>query len=588
MKHITITVATIGQLTEFFAGDIVQNAAKSAQSVLVQVFVGHRDALWIMSVVKAIQIYLPEAVIVGISSAGEICAGHVSLKSTVVSVSLFRATSLYPVVVDSFQGGEYATGEAIAEALKSIPDLQGILLLAPPTRLNCAKILAGIEEHLPATLVFGGGAAETLDGKQVGLFFQSNFLADGCVAVGLASAALHIETHIFLGWQALGPEMILTDVDGLDVRRIDNNPALDVYHKYLGILPYDESMYLIEFPLLLERYGTQVARNAVSSGKDRSVRFIADIYQGETVRLGYLDVDLVLKNTESIVAKLEKFSPEAVYLYSCICRRFTLQRCIESETYPFQALAPVAGFFTTGEFCQNGSRLQLLNSSQIVVAMREGNTNPLCALQQHIEPNTAINSISLRHTRITSRLLHFIATLSDELEEANRKLVFLAQHDALTGALNRHEMDATINTEISRSARYDRVFSLVMIDLDYFKRFNDNYGHSGGDIVLKGVADTVRNSIRSSDLLFRFGGEEFLLLLSETAMDGALDIAEKIRAAIACLSLYCGKERLPRITASFGVACYPKHGKDGLTLLNAADAALYSAKVQGRNCVSSA
>jgi diguanylate cyclase (GGDEF)-like protein len=590
MKHITATIATVEQAAEFLEHETVQDAASSARSVLVQFFVGHRDDAWIKDVVEATQKSLPHAVIVGITSAGEICAGCVSLESTVVSVAFFRSASLYPVAFDCLRGSEYATGKAIADALCSIPELQGILLLAPPTRVNCAKVLKGIEDGLPETPVFGGGAAETLDCKQPRVFLQGGLFERGCVAVGLAGRDLHVETQVFLGWQALGPRMTLTNVKGFDIRSIDGNPALEAYRKYLGIRPGDEDIYLIEFPLLIERHGAQIARNPVSSDKDGCVTLVADIYQGETARLGYLDVDAALENTAAALATLEKFAPEAVFLYSCICRRFTLQQDVELETRPFQAMAPVAGFFTSGEFCRNGARLQLLNSSQIVVAMREGDAVPVLPPSDSgtAATATAMDRYRFRHARITSRLFHFISALSDELEEANRRLLYLAEHDALTGALNRRVLDAILNAELSRSARYGRPFSFVMFDLDHFKRFNDNYGHAAGDLVLKSVADTVRKAIRSSDALYRYGGEEFLLLLPETAMSGALEIAEKAREAIARLLLCCAEKTLPGITASFGVACYPEHGKDGVAVLNAADVALYSAKEQGRNRVSPA
>ncbi|MBT9098824.1 GGDEF domain-containing protein [Methylovulum psychrotolerans] len=583
MKHITATFTAAEQFAPFFSSAAVQTAAKSAHSVLIQLFVGQCNDAWIISLVKAAQDGLPQAVIVGVTSAGEICAGRVSLESTVVSVTAFDSASLYPIACASHKGDEYTAGQAIAEALQPIPHLQGILLLATPTRINCANVLKGIEDRLPTLPVFGGGAAETLNCQQSRVFLHTALFADGCVAVGLAGAQLRIETHITFGWQALGPQMALTAVDGFNIQCIDDKPALDVYRKYLGIHPDDEDMYLVEFPLLIERHGTQIARNPVSANQDGSVTLVADIYQDEIVRLGYLNIDLVLENTRALLAKLATFVPEAVYLYSCICRRFTLQQDVELETYPFQALAPVAGFFTSGEFCRNGKHLQQLNSSQIVVAMREAAL--VSSNWEDTDPDDTKDRYRFRHARITSHLLHFIATLSDELEAANSKLRHLAEHDTLTGALNRRALDRALDTELALAERYNRHCSLVMFDLDCFKQFNDNYGHSAGDIVLTSVAQAVRQTIRRSDMLFRFGGEEFLLLLPETATEGAWEIAEKTRLAIAQLALSYAETLLPKVTASFGVASYPAHGQEALALINAADAALYQAKAQGRNRV---
>ncbi|HLF96523.1 MAG TPA: GGDEF domain-containing protein [Methylococcaceae bacterium] len=584
MKHFSAIVDSVEQAAEFLGGKAVQDAAASARSALVQVFVGHRDEMWIGRVVEAIGPVLPHAVIVGISSAGEIADGRVSVESTVVSASFFHSASLHPFALASTPGDEHAAGKAIAEAFRAIPDLKGILLLAPATRVDCAAVLRGIESGLPDTPVFGGGAAETLASKQPRVFLDTRLFERGCVAVALAGAGLHLETHVFLGWKALGPKMTLTDVANFDICSIDGHPALDAYRKYLGITPGDEDIYLIEFPLLIERHGALIARNPVSSGKEGCVTLVADIYQGETARLGYLDVDSVMQNARDTRAMLERQSPEAIYLYSCICRRFTLQQDVELETRPFQSLAPVAGFFTSGEFCRSGDHLQLLNSTQVVVALREGDAKAVPA-QQEAGSATATDRYRFRHARITSHLFHFISALSEEVEEANRRLLYLAEHDALTGALNRRVLDATLDAEVSRAARYGRPLSFAMFDLDHFKRFNDDYGHPAGDHVLQSVADAVRHTIRDSDTLYRYGGEEFLLLLPETAMSGALGMAEKVREAIGRLSLHVAGQALPAVSTSFGVACYPHHGNSGLVVLNAADAALYRAKESGRNRV---
>lgn len=587
MQHFSASVETAGQAEEFCRGEAVKTAAASARSTLGQIFVGHRDDAWIGELTAVLEKALPGAVVVGSTSAGEIVEGRVALESTVVSLSFFKATILRSFALACYRGNEDETGKAVAEAFRAVPDLKGILLLAPATRLDCAALLRGIESVLPDTPVFGGGAAETLASRQPRVFLHDQRFESGCVAVALAGSALHVEAQAFLGWKALGPRMTLTGVTDYDICTIDGNPALDAYRKYLGISPGDEDIYLIEFPLLIERYGAFIARNPVSSGNDGRVTLVADVYPNETARFGYLDVDLLLEYTDQMRETLGQYAPEAIYLYSCICRRFTLQQDVELETRPFQSLAPVAGFFTSGEFCRRGAHLQLLNSTQVVVALREGDAGPLSPRQDEQTPS-ATDRYRVRHARMTSRLFHFIAALSEELEAANRRLLYLAEHDALTGMLNRRVLDATLDVEISRSQRYGRPLSFVIFDLDHFKHFNDEYGHAAGDLVLRSVADTVRRVVRESDSFYRYGGEEFLLLLPETGLCGALGMAEKVRETIGRLVLHTDGKALPAVTASFGVACYPDHGNEGRVVLNAADAALYRAKEEGRNRVAPA
>ena len=248
----------------------------------------------------------------------------------------------------------------------------------------------------------------------------------------------------------------------------------------------------------------------------------------------------------------------------------------------------MAGFFTYGEFCQTGERLQLFNSSQVLVALREGSSRRVSHRAEKRKISTAVDSYRVRHMRITGRFFHFISALTEELEEANRELQFQANHDALTGVLNRRVLIENFQRELARSKRYKHELSIIMFDIDHFKHFNDKYGHATGDYVLKIVAATVRGFMRASDSIYRYGGEEFLVLLPETSISGAMIFAERLRMAIESLSPYHEGNRLGPITASFGVASYSENNNTVTMIINAADMALYDSKNKGRNCVSNA
>jgi len=125
----------------------------------------------------------------------------------------------------------------------------------------------------------------------------------------------------------------------------------------------------------------------------------------------------------------------------------------------------------------------------------------------------------------------------------------------------------------------------ILADVDHFKRFNDTWGHQAGDLVLKRVADVIREHVRGSDIACRYGGEEMAVIVPEAAMDVAVERAERIRRGIAALRLEYDGRPLDAVTASFGVAIYPQHAGDAETLLRAADDALYQAKKAGRNQV---
>ncbi len=581
MKHFIVKVNTPDEVADFLARADVLDATTHASSVLVQVFSGVMDESWIDSLLQQIQIHLPNAVVAGVSSSGEIAEGQVLVGATVVSVLCFASTELHPVFRDCNQGDEYATGDDIGRSLSGLEHLQGVLLLAPPAEVDCTSLLNGIERHLPGVTLFGGGAVQdSASGKS--LEFGSNGIYEsGVCAIGFQSETLRIETDLFFGWEALGPHMTLTEVEDNKIRTIDNRPAFNVYSHYLSIEPGEE-LFLLEFPLLLERDGITLARNPVSCDEQGAVTMVADVRSGEKARLGYLDIDTIMEDTRGTYAVLQAFCPEAILIYSCVCRRFFLQQDTELETLPFQELAPVAGFFTSGEFIRLGGKMQLFNSSQVVVAMREG----LASVQQDgVRDQLENDRYRMRHIRITSRLFQFVSALTEEVEEANHQLQHDAEHDALTGAYNRHRLEGDLQGELSRAKRHDHPLSLIMFDIDHFKRINDELGHIVGDYVLKTLARTVWELLRKHDAMFRYGGEEFLLLLPETDLDGALAVAEKARSTIEALPLTYNGRVLPGVTVSLGVATAPQHGKTVADLLEAVDAALYQAKQGGRNLV---
>lgn len=173
------------------------------------------------------------------------------------------------------------------------------------------------------------------------------------------------------------------------------------------------------------------------------------------------------------------------------------------------------------------------------------------------------------------------------LEEANAKLELLSNTDGLTGIANRRNFDHALAVEWSRSQRTGLPLSLILLDVDHFKHYNDKYGHLAGDDCLCAIASALSlGGQRASDVTGRFGGEEFVVLLPDTSQDGALEIARRIRQEVMALGLPHADTDAGVVTVSLGVACLApaqQHGPE--TLLREADAALYRAKQSGRNCV---
>lgn len=180
-----------------------------------------------------------------------------------------------------------------------------------------------------------------------------------------------------------------------------------------------------------------------------------------------------------------------------------------------------------------------------------------------------------------------LVDVTQELNGANRELQRLSTTDGLTGIANRRFFDELSEREWRRCERMKKPMSLVMVDVDHFKKYNDTYGHQGGDECLKTVAAQVaRAAPRASDLAARYGGEEFVLVLGETTMDGAKWVANNIRQHVAELKIPHSGSSIGHVSVSCGVASVlPLEGQEFETLLKFADEALYKAKEQGRNRV---
>ena len=190
-----------------------------------------------------------------------------------------------------------------------------------------------------------------------------------------------------------------------------------------------------------------------------------------------------------------------------------------------------------------------------------------------------------RLTRHQARLEQLVTARTAELEESNRKLEALSQTDGLTGVSNRRGFDLALEAEWRRAARTGQPLALSMLDVDYFKKYNDRYGHLAGDATLCEVARLItEHGRRSSDLVARYGGEEFALLSVATPGADALGVAHTICAELARLRLPHDASPFGHVTISIGVAVLvPTEDSSPEQLLRLADEALYRAKQRGRN-----
>jgi diguanylate cyclase (GGDEF)-like protein len=172
-----------------------------------------------------------------------------------------------------------------------------------------------------------------------------------------------------------------------------------------------------------------------------------------------------------------------------------------------------------------------------------------------------------------------------ELTRREAILRIMANHDQLTGLFNRHYLLETLERELARASRLQVPVTVAILDIDHFKDYNDNFGHEAGDEVLRTTAAMLKDAVRSTDIVCRYGGEEFLIVFLDGAAATAIlrldQICQDIRQRV---YLYRGNP-LPSVTMSVGVAEFPQHGRSVDALIRAADRALYAAKNGGRDCI---
>jgi diguanylate cyclase (GGDEF)-like protein len=207
----------------------------------------------------------------------------------------------------------------------------------------------------------------------------------------------------------------------------------------------------------------------------------------------------------------------------------------------------------------------------------------LIALGFHLSPPGALaRSVSLLNYALAVSAIWAVAIVSFVHLRSLARLQPLADRDALTGLYNRHYFDREAQRQISAWRRYGQPLSLLMLDIDHFKRINDKYGHPAGDAVLKALAEILTAHTRDLDTACRYGGEEFVVLLPFTDVDGALAKAEQIRGAIAALTVPWQRHKLT-FRVSMGVVELRHADWELGQLIAAADKAMYQAKSEGRD-----
>ncbi len=556
------------------AAALEARGVQDGPGVLVQVFSGIAQPEHIRGVIQALGTALPRATICGATTGGEMVGGRALEHSTVLSICEFEDTRLACTAVPARGLDPRRLGRRVCERLGA-PGARLLISFATGLDTNGEEYTRGIDAVCGDVVLAGGFAGDNRRFRNTLVFTRDAVLEHGAVAVALFNDRLRVHSHYSLDWMALGRPMEITRACANRVYTIDGQPALDVYRRYLG---RDVSRRMpvlgVQFPLIVERRGTTVARTCSAVEADGSLIYMGNLAEGERVRFALGNPNSVVHSLQRTHGALSRQPAEAIFVYSSMARKRMMKHSAGLEAHYLQTVAPTAGFFTYGEFFHLSGGSEFFNYTMTTVALSE-HAPVTTPAQEPVQPPAASDT----HLELRA-LSNLVDITSRELEHINQSLEHLATTDPLTGTLNRRKLNDLIQGELIRRRRYGRRATLIMFDLDDFKDINDTHGHDMGDLVIKTVSDTIQSAIRNTDYLGRWGGEEFLILCTETAEREAQGLAERLRQAI---ETHYTPDNIP-VTVSVGVTEIRPEDRIE-TLLRRADQALYRAKHEGKNRV---
>ncbi|MFQ5488978.1 MAG: diguanylate cyclase, partial [Gammaproteobacteria bacterium] len=482
--------------------------------LLIQVFSGIDDPAQIGRIQILVGEYFPHAALIGATSAGEILDGRLQEKSVLFSFCQFEDTELQVVAAEATHSS--ALGEQIGAHFRHYPP-RLLLTFANAHSVNGEDFVKGIGRLCPDMIIAGGLAGNLLLHDQ-GYVFNHDFISsEGAVAVALYSDSLQVQNRYSLDWVPLGKELRITHAEKNRVYTIEDIPAAEIYARYLGrgsseLLP----VLGVHFPLIKAHQGTSVAHTCIAKNPDGSLDFMGNMETGTYVRFGIGDTSTMLASAAGHCRELSEWNPQGLLVFSCQARKLLMQSLVDKEIGHIHNVAPMAGFFTSGEFFSLPRGNEFFNYTLTVLALREG---PARGGRQ------TCPEVEIEVNPVFKALTHLVNVTARELET-------LAGTDQLTGLCNRRSVQEQLCKALESSRRYGHPLVLIMFDVDHFKQINDSLGHHMGDLALREVTRITREMIRRTDVFGRWGGEEFLLICSETAHQGGLELAERIRHGV--------------------------------------------------------
>lgn len=570
-----------------------QNELKeySPENILIQVFCGTSDTTRVNRLRSEICKLFPGCAVIGASSAGEVLGANILDQSIVISFTAFEKTRVSSALIsqnDDLQTGGKEMGKAL-----NAREANAIIVFGCGAKngnyVNAFPFIKALDQNFENVIIAGGMAGGYNElASRIFVFTERDLTEHGFAAAALSGPNLCVNTGHNLSWKPIGKKMTITHATEQRLYSIDHKSVKEIYQQYLGIDAQSSSLYLMNyFPLMVERGGMNMTNPVWSVNSDGSFNVLEQFYTGEQVRFSYCDAGLQEQGAKRMGRDLAGYEPEAFFVYSCESRKTLFEDDIVVDMAALEGSPCSAGFFTFGEcYTDKNNTPHFLHQTMTVLALSESETCKIFHEKERCQDNIELPRTDLRRFRILKSMSHLVSSTTRELEQKNRQLEKLANKDGLTGLFNRRFFDDTLERRIKEQVRSGAPLSLILMDVDFFKQFNDYYGHVAGDDCLRGISNLLKQQMkRTSDMAFRYGGEEFCCILPATAYSGARQKAEVIRSDIEDLAIPHEPSTISdSVTVSLGVITLTDNRNiSAQELTEACDQLLYEAKRRGRN-----
>ena len=567
-------------------------ADNKSYSTLFRIYSDDMDFEHIKHVCDILDEKMPDALYLGCTSNANIIDGALSQANIILICTVFEyeSTQLKVLQFPFLEENVKDDVRALKEYCDENPWVGAVEMHATIMDMSMREFCSEMSSLRSDIQVFGGGAFNPdMDDETAAVFSKGNgFLEHGIVFLLFGGSDFHVYSTFISGWKPLTRRFTVTKANKEILYELNGEPAFNVYQKFLSISKSDKFFSnTLEFPLFMDHDGIDILRCPLAANDDDSLVMSSDMVENASVRLAYGDPATILSSIRHDGQNIANFQPEAIQTFSCAARRaFWGDENISDETILFSNVASTAGFYTHGEFIRINGDMLNFNVTLVIAAMREGEPKNSEVFNIY---DGKLDNIENDRLPLIRRFVSFIETTTAELEDANNKLTDVNRQlaiasitDGLTGLYNRAEIEKRIRRTLEERAQKKTFgdLSLIMLDIDNFKKVNDVYGHKEGDSVITAISDVLRKVIGSIDAsaIGRWGGEEFMVMLPDIDMNGAMELAEKIRAEFSTISY----ETAGHQTVSLGVT-QAVEGESADTLYTRVDKALYIAKYNGRN-----